>query len=288
LRASLGPLLLVLSIGIWVASIVLGYGLMFHARAEDMQPMPSFADAIFHAGSAFMTIGFTDLTIHGPSRLTVVLAGMTGLAGVTILATFILSVQSALQVREVPVIQMAATTKCPPTGLGILVNIGQEGRGDRVAEMFRTWSKWSAAVLHDHRANPVLMNFRSADENCEWLAALGAMLDAASILLALVESDSVSPGWMLAREFHAVGSHTVTQLAAIFRLEAGAENERSDLAPVRSADVAVLRSMLTEARYRLINANDGRARLETLRAPYEADLRALGKQFDILVDPGLA
>lgn len=284
-RASLGPLLLVLSIAIWVTVIVLGYALMLHARAGDMQPRPSFADAVFHAGSAFMTIGFTDVSIHGPSRLTVVLAGMTGLAGVTILATFILSVQSALQVREVPVIQLAATAKCPPTGMGLLLALDQDGCGPRLADLFRTWSKWSAAVLHDHRANPVLMNFRSADEQCEWLAALAAMLDAASILVAFVDRDSIAPGGMAVREFHAVGSHAVKNLASIFRAEAGPGLSEDSGPEKPSPDVDRLKAMLAEAGFRLRDDPSGLARLDELRAHYMPDIVALGEQFDILVAP---
>jgi hypothetical protein len=287
LRASLGPLLLVLSILIWVAALVLGYGLMLHARAFDMQPPPDLATSLYYAGSAFMTIGFTDLTIQGPSRVTVVLAGMTGLAGVTILATFILSVQSALQAREVPVIQLAAITKCPPSGLVLLTCVGRNDSHGRLADIFRTWSQWAATVLHDHRANPVLMNFRSADERCEWLAALGAILDAACLVIALVDRDGIEDGSALAREFLLVGSHAVTNLATIFRLEGGAEPSGTSPDPCGPEEVAALRSALDASGYRLRPEDDSGAKLRELRGGYLSDLLALARQFDIAVDPRL-
>jgi hypothetical protein len=289
LRASLAPLLLVASILIWVAVLILGYAAMLHARRFDMQPPPGFGDALFHAGSAFTTIGFTSVHISGPSRVTVVLAGMTGLAGVTILATFILSVQSSLQDREVRVIQIGVITRAPPTGLALLVGIGRNDSHDRLAVVFRTWNDWAADVLQSHRANPILMHFRSAEEDCEWLAALGAVLDAASIVLAVADEDRMNAASSAAREFLLTGTHVLRQLAAIFRVEGGLD--AAEPGPSRRCEARELdsvREALAKAGYAVTAGPEALDRLNRLRSAYLDDLCALAERFDVRIERNIA
>jgi hypothetical protein len=280
-RSSLGPLLMLLSIFIWAGLLVLGYALMLHARRFDMRPPPDLLDALFDAGSAFVTIGFTDLAISGPSRFVTVLAGMTGLAGVTILATFILSVQSSLQAREVLTIQLAATVKRPFTGLAILLALGRNNSHDRLPSLFLDWSRWSAGVLYSHRANPILMEFRSSEEDGEWLAALGALLDAATLVLAYFDPKQKVEEFSAAREFYLTGGHTVLELARLFGLEAATAQEQ---APERDEDI---RDALRNAGYPVSDALDCARKAAKFRTSYFGLLRALASEFDIWIENDL-
>jgi hypothetical protein len=282
-RASLGPLLMLLSILIWAGLLVLGYALMLHARNFDMRPAPGFLDALYEAGSAFVTIGFTDLSVGGPSRLVVVLAGMTGLAGVTILATFILSVQSSLQAREVLTIHLAATVTRPFTGLAILLALGRNNSHDRLPSLFLDWSRWSAGVLYSHRANPILMEFRSSEEDGEWLAALGALLDAATIVLAYFEAKQSVAEVSAAREFYLTGGHAVLELARLFGLDAGTEDPREH----RLERDEEIRRALQDAGYPVSGGRDCAQRAATFRSSYYGRLRALSETFDIRIEQDL-
>ena len=281
-RASLGPLLLTMSILVWAGLLVAGYALMLHARAGDTRPTPDFLDALFEAGSAFVTIGFTDLQITGPSRIVVVLAGMTGLAGVTILATFILSVQASLQAREVLTIQLGATVKRPFTGLAILLALRHNNSHDLLPDLFRDWSRWSAGVLYSHHANPILIEFRSAEEDGEWLAALGALLDAATIVLAYMDGEKLVEEFSAAREFYLTGGHAVLELARLFAVDE-ADEER----PEDPASDATIRDALEDAGYAISPAADSAERAARFRASYLGRLRALADEFDIRIEKDL-
>ena len=99
-RASLAPLLIILALLFWVALLVFGYGLMIHADSKDIGPAADLAETVYLAGSAFFTLGVGNSIVSGPARFLVVLAGLSGLASVTIGATFLLTVQQALHRRD--------------------------------------------------------------------------------------------------------------------------------------------------------------------------------------------
>jgi len=56
---------------------------------------------------------------------------------------------------------------------------------------FLQWESWAASILESYRAYPILAYFRSSNKNESWLSAMGAMLDAASILLTSVDDVAV-------------------------------------------------------------------------------------------------
>ena len=110
-----------------------------------------------------------------------VLAGLSGLASVTIGATFLLTVQHAIHRREVLVLSTLTVAGRPPSGLVILETYGFNEAPEALAELFRDWEEWTADVLHSHRSDPVLAHFRSTDEDGEWLAVFGAVLGYRSV-----------------------------------------------------------------------------------------------------------
>jgi hypothetical protein len=99
--------------------------------------------------------------VSGSARFLVLLAGLSGLASVTIGATFLLTVQQALHRREVLVLSTLLTAAGrPPSGLVILETYGLNEAPEALAELFRDWEEWAADVLHRYRSDPVLAHFR--------------------------------------------------------------------------------------------------------------------------------
>ena len=74
----------------------------------------------------------------------------------------------------------------PPAGIAILETYAGEAIADRLGSFFETWELWAAEVAISHRAYPILLFFRSNDSRCEWLAAFGAVMDAAALLDSVV------------------------------------------------------------------------------------------------------
>lgn len=273
LRGSLGPMLLVLTFLLWVLGLFLAFGMMLHAFADRLDPPVTLSDSIYYAASAFLTLGVSPATLTGAARVIGISAALVGLATVTVLVTFILSVQSEITRREVLVLRTEVSAGRPPTGLALLETYARTEMVDQLAGTFRRWEEWAADVLHSDRANPVLAHFRSADEDGEWLAVFGAVLDAATLLVATVEHKTHEEAVASARLLLAMGSRTVGDLAEIFQVE---PEEDFAKAGVLAAEVRRARAWLAECGYPVVPDEDGSiAKASELFARYQPQLAAL-------------
>lgn len=279
LRGSLGPMLLVLTLLIWVGGLFLAFGMMLHAFADRLDPPATFGDGVYYAASAFLTLGVAPATASGPARAIAVASGLVGLATVTVLVTFILSVQNEITRREVLVLRTEVSAGRPPTGLALLETYAPSGMVDQLSGTFRDWEGWAADVLHSHRANPVLAHFRSADEDGEWLAVFGAVLDAATLLLATVEHRHLEGAVSAARLLLAMGSRTVGDLADIFQLEAETEYARPGAI---AAEVRRGRAWLAECGYSIVADEEASiAKAQELFDRYQPQLAPLCRRLHI-------
>jgi hypothetical protein len=214
----LGPLLLIVELLIWVGLLVVGFGLLLDGQRDSLKPAAGgLADAAYIAASSLFTLGLPPgFEANGPARGVVVFAALTGLGVVTLTVTFLLAIQAALTYRENLVLRLRARTGPHPSGLAILLahaRLGEE-HGPALVEFFAEWETWSAAVLLTHRAFPILCYFRSTDADCEWLAALGAALDAAALLAALGAQGTTEHATLC----HRIGARLVADLARQFGL----------------------------------------------------------------------
>lgn len=91
---------------------------------------------------------------------------------------------------------------------------------------------WAAAVLESHLSYPILAFFRSSHDYESWVAALGGLLDAATLRLTVVANDA--PGH--AELFSTLGRHLVHDLGQYFELEgpAGPGVERHEFETARA------------------------------------------------------
>ncbi len=215
---SLGPLLIVIEAIIWVLLLVLGYALLLHA-SEGLRPQAGFDTALYAAASAFFTTGLSGMEAQtGLARTMVSVAAFSGLAVVTLVVTFLLSVQGALQRGEALVLLLRVRTGPGPTGVGLLERMTEHGQRRQASmdALLAAWEAWAADVLLTHRAFPILGYFRSTDEDCGWMAALGAVLDASALLCVLPGED---PCGQAART-HRMGARLIADMARQFGLEA--------------------------------------------------------------------
>lgn len=217
LLGALGPLLIVIEMLIWVTMLIFGFGLIFTGLRGSIKAIASFGDALYAAATAFFTLGLPGgYDAVGVARLVVAFCALAGLAVVTLTVTFLLAIQGALAQRETLVLQLRTRTGPNPSGLAILAAHDRlsDERRSTLREFFQSWETWSAGVLLTHRAFPILCYFRSTDPDCEWLAALGATLDAACLVAALA-TNGLSEHAVLC---HRMGARLAADLARQFRL----------------------------------------------------------------------
>ena len=211
------PGVFVLLFGTWMLLLLAGFGLLFHALRDHFTPMLSIGDAVYLAGSSLLTLGVSEVDAHGMARWLILAAGLSGFAVISATISYILQIQSALHSREVRVLTIGSLAGTPPSGISLLENAAQLKVTGELGEFFRGWRDWAAAMLHSHLTSPTLIFFHSVDRESDWLAALEAVLDAATLLMALTDHDAAG----IATLMHRTGSRTAARLCDLLQVDPG-------------------------------------------------------------------
>jgi len=264
------PLAVVVLLLVWVSGLIIGFGLQFHALRDQIHPAPQgIFSAFYFAGTSVLTIGFGDfVATSGPARLGSLAAGITGLGTIALAISFLFSLYASFQRREVLVVSLDARAGAPPSGVSLLETYSQFGLEDDLPRLFGEWEKWAAEVLDSHLAYPILAYFRSSHDNESWISAIGAVLDAATLMVTTVADQPRGPAKMML----AMGRHLVEDLGRFFRQipqgrEAGVEREEFDLA----------RDRLAAAGYQLLGPEESWVAFLRLRSDYAGTLNAMAK-----------
>jgi hypothetical protein len=273
LLGGLAPLVIVLELLLWVAGLTLGYGLVLHALGAGLDPRPDLSEALFQAGSTLLTLGLTNVRAEGAAQAVVLVAGLSGLAVITLVVTFVLSVQGALQRRETPVVMLASRGGRPPAGLVVLETYARLGMTEAdQAALLASWEEWCAEVTHTHQAYPILAFFRSTDGDNDWLSSLGAVLDAAALTVAAAEKGPRGEATLLLL----TGGRLVDDLCGLFRLTLAT-------APLASEEEFALACRRLAAAGWPVRDDVGAAwrRFAELRRGYAAGVSALALHFGV-------
>ena len=137
--------------------------------------------------------------------------------------------------------------------------------------LFREWEQWAADILESHLSYPLLAFFRSPHDNTSWVTSLGAVLDAATLVLSSVDDQECSED---ARMLYETGTHAIEDLFYYFRLP-----ERPGVIERGEFD-QVLEDLRT-AGVPLRNPGDAWIAFGELRAVYGARLNALASRMTV-------
>ena len=250
----------------WLLLLTVGYGLVLFAVRADLVPAPADVfSSIYLGGNSILTLGSAGIAAVGPlGRLFTLLAAATGLGVVALSVTFLFSLYGSYQRREALVVMLQARAKAPPSAVTLLETYGRLGLVGELPTLFFEWERWSAEVLDSHVAYPILCYFRSSHDNASWISAIGALLDAACLVLTTIREVPRGPAKLLTR----VGGHLVEDVANYFRLQGdgvGVERGAFDDAYGR----------LAAAGYDLEDADVAWRSFERVRAMYAGRLEAL-------------
>lgn len=169
------------------------------------------------------------------ARFFALAAGATGFATVAIVITFLFTLFGSFARRETFVVNFSAGAGAPPSGVSFLETHAHLGITGDMPAAFLKGQEWCAEVLQNHLAYPILAYFRSSHENESWIGTLGAMLDAATLLVTTIEDIPTGQAQLLLD----VGTHLVGDLGRYFSFAAddqvGIEREEFDRARERLA-----------------------------------------------------
>ncbi|HEX8463837.1 MAG TPA: potassium channel family protein [Abditibacterium sp.] len=273
------PLALMGTLVLWTALMIIGYGICFWAlRGQEKPPPAHFFEALYIAGETMLTIGYGEFVpIGGAARVVAIGAGASGLALFALVISFLFTLYGTFERREVLVLTLDARAGSPPSGVSLLQSYAELDALDALPQFFAEWETWSAEVLQSHIAYPILPFFRSSHEGESWVAALGAVLDAATLLITTVHPDERIGGRQLgaAHIMVRIGCHTVIDLSHWFGFRF---DEAPDQHPgVERGEFLAARRRLAKSGFQLAEEEASWREFSALRAKYAASLNELAK-----------
>ena len=281
-----GPFILVTLLVAWVLALILGFGLILHTMADEIRPpISGFFTALYVAGTAFFTIGFGDyVPLSAPARMVMLLAGASGMAIVALVISLAFNLYTSFARREVLVLMLNSRAGAPPSGVMLLETFGRNRCVDELATTFAQFEMWTAEVLDSHLAYPILPYFRSSHDTLSWVSALGAVIDAATLLMTVVDEDFVDAPKGLrkcraAAEFiHSLGCHALEDLTQS-RLVRRHIKQLVQQPGIERAEFETACHRLREAGYRAVATDQSWAEFSQLRSIYAERLNLLARYF---------
>jgi hypothetical protein len=193
------PLTVVILLLVWGLALIFGYGLLFLALQSDLQPqLHDLGTALYFAGTSLLTLGFGDIVATGGiTRALALCAAASGIAlGSSVISMFF-SLYSSLGHREVLVTMLHNRAGSPPSGVTLLEAYAHLKMLEDLPGFLGAWEEWSTEVLIGSLSYPVLPYFRSARPHESWVSALGALLEAATLIMSCVKDGPVGPALLL-------------------------------------------------------------------------------------------
>lgn len=175
---------------VWLASIYVGFGLLFWAVGEG-----SLATALEISGSSLLTLGFTHPATAAGTALAFVGAAMTIAIVVLLLVTYLPAMYATFAERERLATLLETRAGSPPDPVELLTRLSRIHGLGQLDPMWEAWEDWFARVQESHTSQPALLYFRSQRSDQSWVTAAGAVLDAAALFVACVDHRTVAEQW---------------------------------------------------------------------------------------------
>jgi len=264
------PLTVIILLLSWGLALIFGYGLLFLALQSELHPrLNDLGTSLYFAGTSLLTLGFGDIVATGGiTRVLALCAGASGLAIVSGVISMFFSLYSSLGHREVLVTMLRNRAGSPPSGVTLLETYARLKILAELPGFLTAWEEWSTEVMIGSLSYPVLPYFRSARPDESWVSALGALLDAAILIISCIEDGPEGPAHLLYQS----GCELVNDLKDYFKISPArtqAETSR------RSFEAAYTR--LKSAGFCLADPEPALVSFIELRSAYAEALHSLMK-----------
>jgi hypothetical protein len=137
--------------------------------------------------SSLTTLGFAEP--KGTGRILIAFVEATiGLGLVALLISYLPTIFSAYNSREKGTNRLRPVAGSPPSGVEFLQSLQRLG-GLESVDLWRSSADWMLDLEQTHTAFPILTYFPGSDPDQSWVATVGAVLDAAALVVAVSEID---------------------------------------------------------------------------------------------------
>lgn len=179
-----GPMIIVTQLLSWLILYFVAYGLWIYGIGGT-----DFGEAFRQSGSSLFTLGFASSSGAEPTALDF-MAAATGPIVIALLIGFLPTIYSAYIQREVDVSLLAVNGGEPTWGPEFLARMTLNNQIDDIAKRFTDWNRWIGNVRLTHITYPVLIHIRSSTPYRHWVVSALAVLDAASLHLAVTKTNA--------------------------------------------------------------------------------------------------
>jgi hypothetical protein len=220
IMALFAPLTLLALPGVWIIMNLIGF--MFIDWAIEPQPL---MDVFRMSGSSLLTLGFATPQ-NVPQMISTFAEASIGLVVVALLISYLPTMYSAFQRRELLVSLLEVRADSPPSAVTMITRVYMnDARGlDALHDLWQQWEVWFADIGESHTSLAALVFFRSPKPSMSWITAAGTVMDAA----ALVESTLDKPWDVRARLCIRAGFVALRQICDFFRISYDADPQADD------------------------------------------------------------
>ncbi len=279
--STFGPLSVLLLTGAWAVGLIFNYALLQWSLGSQLNTAAegaSFLRYFYFSGVTFFTLGFGDITPVDPlgQFVTVTEAGI-GFAFLAVVISYLPVLYQAFSHREVTISLLDARAGSPPTAAQLLIRLARRHNFAVLDRFLEEWERWAAELLENHISFPVLSYYRSQHDNQSWLAALTAMLDTATLVIACAKNVDTYQAELT----FATARHTVVDLAQVYYVPP----IEPDPDRLSENQAQRLRAELTAAGMDLREGEAVDRKLAELRGMYEPFVNALARHFLLAMPP---
>ncbi|MFZ0544411.1 MAG: hypothetical protein WAM60_03170 [Candidatus Promineifilaceae bacterium] len=175
------PVSLLALLPTWLALVLIGYTGMFWGSGIE-----SWEEAFRISGSSLLTLGYAkgDVLFHTALEFS---EATLGLLLVALLIAYLPTMYNAFSHRENAVNLLEVRAGNPPTAVEMIARYSRIHGLAKLEEAWQQWEVWFAEIEESHTSLAALVFFRSSKPTQSWITAAGAILDAASLTLAVVD-----------------------------------------------------------------------------------------------------
>ncbi len=182
IMAFYAPVGLLALLPVWALCILGSYTAMFWAIG-----VTPLSKAFELSGSSIFTLGFAGADTSLQAALAFSESSL-GLIVVALLVAYLPSLYATFSRRESAVTLLEVRAGAPPSAVELIKRYHRIHGFNRLHELWQNWEGWFAEVEESHTSFPVLAFFRSPRPDHSWVTAAGAILDAAALVLAVVDT----------------------------------------------------------------------------------------------------
>jgi hypothetical protein len=176
LRALYGPVALISLPLVWMLSVIIGFSLLFWGMDAD-----TLERSFEISGSSVTTLGFAAPS-GGVQSWTSFIEAIIGLGLVALLISYLPTIYAAHHDREKGISTLRPFTGTPASGVDMLFALHAFDALDN-PDLWRTAMQWLLELDQTHCSFPALCYFPETSNAQSWVASVGALLDAGSLLL---------------------------------------------------------------------------------------------------------